>query len=236
MILLDQIRADELIQFARQRFDPNLSQAELKVLRDSAGSEDLPDPEEDAPRPVVRAEFLRWLAADPEAAPHIDPQGLRVYGATITGKLDLGDCHVRSTLDFRSCTFQGEMILRFAETRGILIFNSSLAQGIRADGVAIHGAFFLRRTESEGEIRLLSAEITGDFSCSGAKLKGKDDALSADGARIGGNVFLDKSFESEGEVRLLGAEIEGDLVVAEAKVRVVHCKNLGRGRSYLAQH
>jgi hypothetical protein len=51
MILLDQIRETKLIELAKSRFDTDLSEAELKVLRDSASSEDLPVPDEKAPRP-----------------------------------------------------------------------------------------------------------------------------------------------------------------------------------------
>jgi len=105
MPLLDIIREEKLIQLARERYDPNLSDAELKVLRDSASSEDPPVPDNNAPRPEVRADFLRWLATDPEATMHIDPKGIRVYAATIPGMLNLQECLVRSTLCFFNCKF-----------------------------------------------------------------------------------------------------------------------------------
>src|ERR1700733_13733148 len=37
----------------------------------------------------IRAELIRWLCVDKYAAGHVDPRGPRVYGAKITGKLDL---------------------------------------------------------------------------------------------------------------------------------------------------
>jgi hypothetical protein len=188
------------------------------VLRDSASSDDLPYPGEAAPRPEVRAEFLRWLATDPEAAPHIDPKGLRVYTATIPGKLDLEESKITRSLEFRRCTFQGEINLESAETRGIYILDSSLARGIDADGVIVHGSVFLRGTQSGGEIRLPRAEIAGNLECAGAKLNARGDALVVDRAKIGGSVFLHQAFQCEGEARLIGSEIGGDLDCSGAKL------------------
>ncbi|MGA2169090.1 MAG: hypothetical protein ABSG62_12840 [Terracidiphilus sp.] len=225
MPLLDQIRETKLIELAKTRFSPDLTPAELKVLHDSASSEDLPEPDEKVPRPEVRAAFLRWLATDPGAAPHIDPKGLRVYAAIIPGMLDLSNCHVNPPLDFRRCNFQGEINLLSAETRGLFFLDSSLAVGILADRVIIHGPLYLPNIQSEGEIRLLGAEITGQLNCNGAKLSTKGDAFSADGAKIGGDVALTDGFETEGALRLPGAEISGDLWIRGAKVAGVICHN-----------
>ena len=43
MPLIDQIREEKLIELAKKRFDPDLWDAENKVLHDSASSEDLPE-------------------------------------------------------------------------------------------------------------------------------------------------------------------------------------------------
>jgi hypothetical protein len=220
MPLLDKIREEKLIDLAKACFDPPPTGAEEKVLRDSASSEDLPEPDEKAPRPEIRPEFLRWLATDPDAAPHIDPKGLRVYAATIPGKLDLRECHVNPTLEFFRCDFQSEINLQSAETRGLYFFDSSLAGGISADRVIIHGPLNLLSSDSEGEIRLLGAEITGQLACKGAKVKAKSNALHADGAKIGGGVFLVDGFESSGTILLAGAKIKGDLSCSGAKLQV----------------
>jgi hypothetical protein len=69
-----------------------------------------------------------------------------------------------------------------------------------------------------GAVRMLGARIRGELSCSGATLLNDDgDALSLDGAQIGGGVFLDvpegggHGFRATGEVRMLGVEITGAL-------------------------
>ena len=151
MPLIDQIREDKLIRLARTRFNSELWESEKKVLHDSASSEDPPEPDENAPRPEVRAAFLRWLATDPETAPHIDPKGLRVYAATIPGKLNLRGCHVNPTLDLYRCNFKGEIDLLSAETLGLYFLNSSLTKGIGADGVIVHGSLFLRKVSPMGK-------------------------------------------------------------------------------------
>jgi len=217
--LLDHIRARKLIALARARFSPRLWDAETKVLRDSASSEELPEPDENAPRPEIRAEFVRWLATDPEAAPHIDPKGLRVFAATISAKLDLEECYVNPTLVFRRCEFQGRITLQSAETQGLFLLDSSLAEGIAADRVIVHGPFFLQRVQSKSKIRLVRAGVDGVFDCSGAKLRAAGKSLIANFAKFDGGVFLIDGFESEGEICLLGAKITGQLACNGAKLK-----------------
>lgn len=223
MPLLDQIRANKLIQLARDHFAAELSEAELKVLRDSASSEDLPEPYENAPRPELRAAFLRWLATDQETAPLIDPKGLRVYGFTISNKLDLEASRISVRLDFRHCTLNGELNLEQAQTQDILFLHSSLegGHGFRADTIDVHGVLQLKESCFTGEIRLGGARVKGDLECDGAMLNVKGgNALFADGAEIEGDVFLRDGFESSGKICLPGAKIKGDLSCSGAKLRV----------------
>jgi hypothetical protein len=114
-----------------------------------------------------------------------------------------------------------------------------------ADGAEIGGDVVLDKDaksaadegfESTGAIRLLGAKIAGMLNCRGAKLrvaKGTD-ALVADGAEIGGGIFLNKhagsaageGFESTGTIRLHGAKIAGQLSFREATVAAVIAENL----------
>ena len=218
---LDKIREEKLIDLAKACFDPPPTGAEEKVLRDSASSLDQDLPEADAPRPPIRPEFVRWLATDSEAATHIDPKGLRAYGITLPDKLELRNCRILVTLDFRHCTMKSEIDLLSAETRGVCLLDSLLDRGIRADGIDVDGPLFLRGSSFSSEIRLLGAKIKGVLDCTGAKLRVKEGyALSADAAEIGGGVFLREGFESSGTIRLPGAKIKGDLSCSGAKLRV----------------
>ena len=119
MILLDEVRAQKLIDLARAHYNAELTGTEIRILRASASSDDPPEPDKDAPRDEVRAEFLRWLATDPDAMPFIDPKGIRVYGATIPDALDLEGCTIERILDFRFCNLRDKMCLLSAITRGL---------------------------------------------------------------------------------------------------------------------
>jgi hypothetical protein len=218
MPLLDKIREDKLIELAHAHSGLTPNGAELKVLRDSASSNDPPIPAADAPRPAVRGDFLRWLATNPEAALRIDPIGLRVFDATITGDLNLEQCKIACAMAFANCVFQGAIVLLSAETRTISIAGSTLAKGFNADGVAVHGPLFLRGIQSDGEIRLVGAHIADNLELTGSTLNAKGNALFADGASIGGNVLLNPSFVSMGVISLQGAGIAGTLDFGGARL------------------
>ena len=220
MPLLDEIRENNLIKLARTHFDPDLKPAELKVLHDSASSEDLPDPNEKAPRPGVRPEFLRWLATDTEAAPQIDPKGLRVYAATVPGKLDLAKCSIAVPLNFRWCSIKGEVVLLSAKTLGISLTNSSVGGILYADWIDASGPVLFRRNSFAGKITLIGARIKNDLDFSGSKLLAEGDALIAATSEIGGNFRLEKVVECSGTISLQGARIKGDLVCSGAKLEV----------------
>jgi len=230
MPLLDQIREEKLINLAKACFDPLPTEAEEKVLRDSASSLDPVMLTANSPGPAIRSDFVRWLATDPEAATHIDPKGLRAFGITLPDKLDLQNCRVLVPLHFQHCTIKREIDLRSAETRSIQLLDSSFDDIITADRINVDGPLFLRGSSFSGEIRLVGAKINGALDCLGAKLIVKGgNALSADRAEIGGIVYLQQGydlrgtmqgFESSGTIRLAGAKIKGDLSCSGAKLRV----------------
>ena len=193
MSKFDELRARKLIQLAQERFDYELSDAELKVLNDSACSVEVSNPDENAPRPKVRSELVRWLATDPETAGQIDPKGIRVYGVTLPTDLDLEGSHIPVRLDFRCCTVEGDVILDQAETQDILFWDSAVLGGceFHADTIKLHGFLQLFRSSFSGKISLGGAKIDSDLDCAGAKLTvEKGVALFADGAEVGGDAFL----------------------------------------------
>jgi hypothetical protein len=85
-----------------------------------------------------------------------------------------------------------------------------------ADGAIVNGAVFLRNQFSAvGEVRLVGAQIGGNFDCTNATFKNplrdrveqSGIALHADGILVKGGVFLGLGFRAEGEVRLQAAQI-----------------------------
>ena len=229
MLLLDKKREEKLIALAKTCFDPLPSEAEEKVLRDSASSasRDMPTAEDN--RPDIRPDFVRWLATDPEAATHIDPKGILALNITLQDKLDLQNCRVLVPMHFQHCTIKNEVNLRSAETKSIQFLDSSFNEIIRADRINVDGPLFLRGSSFSKEIRLVGAKIDGSLDCMGAKLRAKGNALCADRAEIGGFLYLGQGndlngnpqiFESEGTIRLAGAKIKGDLSCTGAKLKV----------------
>jgi hypothetical protein len=163
MILLDESRTSKLLRLAYDRFDPALSEAEKKVLRDSASSLDPEDPRQGTLRPPIRPELVRWLASDSEAAIQIDPKGLRINGVTLLDKLDLGTCRAGFALHFFRCTMEDEVNLQFAEIRGLSIVDCAVDGSILADGIDIRGALFLRNSIVSGEVRVVGSKIRADL-------------------------------------------------------------------------
>jgi len=100
-------------------------------------------------------------------------------------------------------------------------FKNSNGDALSADHINVAGSIFLGNGFSaEGEVRLLGATIGGNLDAESGtftNVKSEDtpnrtgDALSADGIKVTGDIFLRNGFHSKGEVRLLGATIGGDL-------------------------
>jgi hypothetical protein len=226
MPMLDHIRARKLIQLAYKRFNPRLSDAELQVLRDSASSADPVVSKSDEERPTIRPEFVRWLATDPEAIPFIDPKGLRIYGFTVSGPLDLRECRIHLPLHFIGCIFEKvgsedlfSINLQFTETQTVFLRSCKIRGDIEADGITMHGPLSLRLSEFSGMISLKNARIKGNLDCAGAKLTVKTEhALDASRAEIDGCVYLNEGFTSSGTILLHGSWIKSDLSCISANL------------------
>ena len=218
MPLLDQIRTENLIRLATTRFDATLTEAELRVVRESAASVDPQQPVENAPLPVVRSEFVRWLATDPDAGSNIDPKGLRVWGASLPSKLDLEECRNLPTLYFHRCILTSGINLMEAETKGLYLTESDVVGPVQGDGIIVHGPIDFRGSTFSNEVCLLGASIAHEFSCFGTKFKCLEDALSLDDASIASNVLFNEGFESCGTIRLPGVRIAGSIECQNSKL------------------
>jgi hypothetical protein len=217
---------DDLEALAQARFAP-LSQAELKLLRAAPKGEVAfcgPSAKDDDPAndPVkadewghereIRADRIRWLCKDRDPASAVDPRGIQIHAARITGALDLSFVSVPFPLLLRRCCFTDSANLISTDLPALNLGGSRVLSVI-ADGANVKGGLFLRDGfKSEGAVRLLGARIGADLDCSGGAFKNPGGhGLSADGADVKGNVFLRDGFNAEGAVRLLGAQIGGTL-------------------------
>jgi len=214
MFPFQQDRLSSLIAAAKLHFDPLLQPGETKVLTDSVTADD-PQVLESG-KQVVRPEFLRWLATDEKVQDYIDPQGIRVFSATIPGILDLSFCTITSLLHFRDCSFEDLVVLLHADLRGLCIY-SSISKGILAHGAKIHGpVFLLDGFQAFGPLELHSAVLDQALDCRGAILKSSELPLVLDHAYIKGGVTLGEGFSSAGEIHMVSARIDGDLDCRDA--------------------
>lgn len=207
----EQERFSRLVELARNRFDAELTQPEARILVHSAAAYPLGIPSAVEPRPPVRAEFLRWLMTDLDAAKFIDPIGIRISSVSIPTPLDLQSCTIPHPLHFLWCTVEDELKFFAAEMKGLFIFGGILRKGLLADGVTVHGPVFIQKTRSDGAIRLIGAELERNIDLSGTELTGSGIILALDGARIRGSAFMHNGFRSSGEVHMLNARVGGDL-------------------------
>src|SRR5712664_1046251 len=141
---------------------------------------------------------------------------------TVTGEVFFGD-------GFHA---QGQVLLLGARILGSLgcsgaVFDNRPQEGLgdirpaldvshaRIDGNLVFSA----ASRIDGEMRLLGAQIGGDFDCGSTTFSnpfkpgapGSGTALRADTIVVKGNMNLRNGFRADGEVRLVGAHVQGDL-------------------------
>jgi len=140
-------------------------------------------------------------------------QGFRSDGAAIR----IERCHLKGDLNCAGATLSNPD--RRTE-QGDLDEGSGTT--ISGDDAVIDGnAFLWRSFTSEGEVRLLGAQIGGDIECGGAsithpastKYAERGLALNAERVIVKGSIFLRNGFQSRGDVRLVDAQIGGSLAL-----------------------
>lgn len=184
---------------------------------------------------LIRAEFISWLVANDVPQYRINPAGLKLNGAWVSGQLNLTHLKIDVALSFINCHFEEKLNFDFIELDAPLEFNGCLlAKGLGAHYAKIKKAVHFINSkenpfESNDEICLHHAVIEADVYFTGANLRANypRSALHADNARILGSLFFSESnnpegnnyrFASEGPIRLLGATIDGGLYCIGARL------------------
>jgi hypothetical protein len=112
------------------------------------------------------------------------------------------------------------------ECDGAQIYNPGKV-ALLADRVTVGGNVFLRPNAdgypftANGEVGFLGATIAGNLECDSARLTNPDQkasALTAETAKIGGNVFLRRNFKAEGVINFIGAEIARSLIWVDVEL------------------
>jgi hypothetical protein len=117
---------------------------------------------------------------------------VRIRAVRITGVIDLEDTELKRSLSLVECHIADGIWLT----------------GTTARTVVLQGCYL-------GPIRLAKANIDGDFSLRAAYLLSEDQALTAEGLSVTGDMFCDR-FHADGEVYLSGARVGGLLSLGGA--------------------
>ncbi|MGW6931697.1 hypothetical protein ACWGE0_16720 [Lentzea sp. NPDC054927] len=113
----------------------------------------------------------------------LDPAGLKLVGARITGQLDLSDVVAKRPLVLHDCTTEQPVLLNRAQF-SLLDLRGLVAPSVHAGGLTV-----------DHDLRLSGARLSAEESV---------DALHM---RIGGSVYLDEGFHAAGSVTLSGSRV-----------------------------
>ncbi len=166
-----------------------------------------------------------------ELRDQIDPRGLRLANAIVTGCLDLTGLVVPFSLRFEACEFDTAPVLEGAQLFELSLTGSPRLPGLLGNGLQLRRDLDLSRshvagahwtnasTDRRAAIWLCEAEIGGRVLGAAATIDGQGDrAIQADHLHVGGSVRLLDQFTSRGEIRLPGARIGGSLDIAGARL------------------
>jgi len=151
--------------------------------------------------------------------------GLRAEDCTVAGDVALNaGCTVRLDVRLARTTVGGDLNLGRLHLRSSERTDMQVPRRLIADGARVAGdALLTDGFEADGDVRLVGVRVVGDLRASAARLSGhvngdgrRSEALNLDGARVAGNVSLDRGFSAAGGVRLKRARIDGDLDCTQA--------------------
>ncbi|HEV2253195.1 MAG TPA: hypothetical protein VGS06_08380 [Streptosporangiaceae bacterium] len=183
----------------------------------------------DGRKRIVQAAVLRRCCH--ELKDRIDPRGLRLANAVVTGELDLTGLVVPFPLRFDGCEFDAAPVVEGAQLFELSLTGSPRLPGLLGNGLRVQRDLDLSRshiagaywtsasTSKRAAVWLCEAEIGGRLLCLDTVMDGLGDrALQADRIRVGGAVRLLGQFHAEGEIRLIGARISGTLDLSGAQI------------------
>src|ERR1039457_2265776 len=225
-------QSDSLEQLALARFG-SLSEAERRLARaapngDTAYCGPSEDPNDPANHPSgsehwdqrreINAEFIRWLCNSQAAKTCIDPRGIRVYAARISGVLDLSYIEIPFPLVLVRCRLSGHFNLDFTEIPD-LDLAGTWVEKMSAEYASIKGCIVLKEGfYARGPVELTGVQIGGNLECNSGRFENpakkevetSGAALNAENAGIAGDVLLRDGFLAIGSVWFSGAQIGGN--------------------------
>ncbi|MEU1285081.1 hypothetical protein [Kitasatospora sp. NPDC005856] len=173
----------------------------------------------------IAADLIRNLMLGRVGGPP-DPRGIRITGATITGRLDLTDVRSCLPLQLRECTFAEPVIMDRAELSSLLL--SGFMPGFRATRLRLKNSLTLAGltisgSDEDGLVQIQDAYIAGELDLTDARLDNRvGPAVNADGIYVGGALRMQKLWArgvgESGAVRVRGAKVSGRFTLQGATV------------------
>jgi hypothetical protein len=140
----------------------------------------------------------------------VDPRGLLVIGARVTGRLDLDFVSTTTALQLDNCFFEEALSLHDTELPALSLDGSTLP-ALHAENLRTR-YLTLENTRCTGIVDLENARIDGSLLLSGATAR----PLFASGLRVSRSVQADGLYASR--VWLDGCDIGGDVDLSEAVI------------------
>lgn len=112
------------------------------------------------------ADLIRWLCVDPRAKALVDPQGIRLLGARITGRLYLADVTIPFAVTLRNCSISERMTFEHASLPRLDLGGCYTGE-IDGRAAVVHGDLNLDSIRASGEVWFNDSTIDGDLGARG---------------------------------------------------------------------
>ncbi|MFF1606761.1 hypothetical protein ACFVYA_03185 [Amycolatopsis sp. NPDC058278] len=173
----------------------------------------------------VRAELLRELLLGRRGP--LDPQGIRLIGLRIIGRLRLDQITASAGISLRRCVVAESIALTGSHFPWVSLQSSRLRR-LLADGLQVDGDLKLQRTRisgvgEAGAVRLRGACVGGYVDLDGAEVvNDSGPAVYADRLTVGGGLYL-REFQASGAgetgaLRLISAQLGSQIALTNAKI------------------
>jgi hypothetical protein len=182
---------------------------------------------------AVQAALLRRCCH--ELKDQVDPRGLRLRNAVITGRLDLAGLSVPFPLRFDGCEFDSAPVVEGADLFELALTGCPRLPGLLGNGLRLRRDLDLSGSRVAGAHRtsastsktaaiwLCEAEIGGRLLCVGTTVDGLGGrSIQADRIRVAGGIRLIHQFRASGEVRLMGSRLGGSIDLIGAHLESSH--------------
>jgi hypothetical protein len=161
----------------------------------------------------------------------VDPHGIRLRNAAVSGPLDLAGLNVPFPLRFEECSFDSPIMAEGAELADLAVIGCKRFPGLLANGLSVRRDLDLSGSHVTGShatnasrsaksaVWLCEADIGGSLLFAGTVIEPDEGrALHADRLRVGGSLRFTGAFRARGEICLIGARVTGFVQLTGAQL------------------